>query len=71
MDHSHSNLDHQNQSGEPDNSDRPIEPNPKPKASSIESIFPTANANQLHELIAQGHNPQNLHDLINRSQRAA
>ncbi len=40
---------------------------PVPAASSIESHFPTADANQLLELIAQGHDPANLNNLINHS----
>ncbi len=48
-----------------------MELKPQTPASSIESAFPTANANQLLELIAQGHDPEDLHELINQSQRAA
>ena len=67
MDRSQSNLAHQI------NDDEQVGPEHKPPTptSSIESIFPTANANQLLELIAQGHNPEDLHKLIRQSQRAA
>jgi hypothetical protein len=40
---------------------------PTPTASSIESLFPTADANRLLELISQGHDPANLNHLINHS----
>jgi hypothetical protein len=38
-----------------------------PQVSQIESHFPTADANQLLELIAQGHDPANLNGLINHT----
>ncbi len=38
-----------------------------PQSSQIESHFPTASANQLLELIAQGHDPANLNGMINHT----
>lgn len=37
----------------------------------IESLIPSADANQLLDLIAQGHNPADLHALINQTKQAA
>jgi len=71
MDRSQSNLAHQTNDGEPIEHEQPMELKPQTQTSSIESVFPTANANQLLELIAQGHSPEDLHKLINQSQRAA
>ena len=73
MDRSQSNPTHQMIIGEMEISEQPqdCQTYQTPAASSIESIFPTANANQLLELIAEGHNPDDLHELINQSHRAA
>ena len=37
----------------------------------IESLIPSADANQLLDLIAQGHNPADLHALINQTKQVA
>jgi len=37
----------------------------------IESLLPAADANQLLELIAQGHNADDLHKLISQTNKAA
>lgn len=41
---------------------------PTHKDTHFESHFPTASANQLLELIDQGHDPANLNGLINHTQ---
>ncbi len=42
---------------------------PNPSKSNIESILPTANANQLLNLIDQGNDPTNLNQLISHSKQ--
>jgi len=58
-------MDHANPSHS-----NPTPPRPSTAPSSIsalESTLPTADANQLLDLIAKGHNPNDLHQLINNS----
>jgi len=73
MDRSQLNPARQSRIGEPKDCGQPSDSVSKTTtpAASIESVFPTANANQLLELIAQGHNPEDLHQLIQHSKHAA
>lgn len=68
MDGSHLNPVSHIQTAETNSTHRSEKPNP---VSSIESLFPTADANELLKLIAQGHNPDDLCELINHSKKSA
>jgi len=69
MDHPQSNPEQQDHPNSPD--ENPVSsPAPRPSLN-IESLLPSASANQLLELISRGHSPENLHTLIESSNKAA
>lgn len=61
-----------NPARQPDEPDRTGQSTEQPiPTSTIESMLPAADANQLLELIKQGHNPNDLQQLIHNSKTAA
>lgn len=63
-------MDHPTPNPEPTGNNKPrvVE---RSVSMTIESLLPAADANQLLELIAQGHNADDLHQLISQTNKAA